>query len=404
MVIGSVKPNIGSLDAAGGIASLVKAVQALRHRQRPPLINFEGLGEEGPSAGDAASLRQGARRLAGARAARTDEPHRDMPPCTPMAWAGSMRTSCWRSRRPCRLASSAEHAEVVVVSARTVESLRSGLERLRHALTARSEAPRLADVAYTLRVGREAMARRWATVAHSVAELVSTIDAWLAGGPAPVVADGADKIEAASDPVDAAAWAVAQSFVAGGRPDWMALMNGHGARRIHLPSYAFSPQRFPLDPAEAGENPAAPGNPVAAFYNFVTRAEQLDQDEVYLTLAPFPEIVEGFSWTSTIQDPERHPEHHAMMLARQREMRAVMLANVDFGRVAHVHDIGCGLGSDLIVLARRHPASHGQRLHPLGGPGGRRHAADRHGAASPSASGSSAATARKSPCRARPIS
>ncbi len=354
MVIGSVKPNIGSLDAAGGIASLVKAVQALRHRRRPPLINFEGLDEEGPS--PAAQLRFAKEPGDWPAPVRPDGRAAPRHAAVHAYGLGGVNAHVVLAEPPpLAAASAAEHAEVVVVSARTVESLRSGLERLRHALTAGSEAPRLADVAYTLRVGREAMARRWATVAHSAAELVSTIDAWLAGRPARVMADGADKIEAASDPVDAAAWAVAQSFVAGGRPDWTALMNGHGARRIHLPGYAFSPQRFPLDPAEAGENAAAPGNPVADFYNFVTRAEQLDEDEVYLTLAPFPEIVEGFSWTSTIQDPERHPAHHAMLLARQREMRAVMLANVDFERVAHVHDIGCGLGSDLIVLARRHP-------------------------------------------------
>ncbi|MEC3979006.1 polyketide synthase [Amycolatopsis sp. H20-H5] len=38
--IGSVKPNIGHLSAAAGIASLVKVVLALRHRELPPSINF----------------------------------------------------------------------------------------------------------------------------------------------------------------------------------------------------------------------------------------------------------------------------------------------------------------------------------------------------------------------------
>ncbi len=39
--LGSVKPNIGHLGAAAGIASLIKAVLALKHRQIPPSINFE---------------------------------------------------------------------------------------------------------------------------------------------------------------------------------------------------------------------------------------------------------------------------------------------------------------------------------------------------------------------------
>ncbi len=39
--IGSIKANVGHLDAAAGVAGLIKAALALKHRQIPPSINFE---------------------------------------------------------------------------------------------------------------------------------------------------------------------------------------------------------------------------------------------------------------------------------------------------------------------------------------------------------------------------
>ncbi|HSD84623.1 MAG TPA: type I polyketide synthase, partial [Anaerolineae bacterium] len=39
--IGSVKTNIGHLDAAAGVASLIKTTLALKHQQLPPSLNFE---------------------------------------------------------------------------------------------------------------------------------------------------------------------------------------------------------------------------------------------------------------------------------------------------------------------------------------------------------------------------
>ncbi|MEL6929617.1 MAG: acyltransferase domain-containing protein, partial [Cyanobacteria bacterium J06600_6] len=44
--IASVKPNIGHLDAAAGIASLIKAVLALKHQQIPPSINCDRPNEQ----------------------------------------------------------------------------------------------------------------------------------------------------------------------------------------------------------------------------------------------------------------------------------------------------------------------------------------------------------------------
>ena len=97
---------------------------------------------------------------------------------------------------------------------------------------------------------------------------------------------------------------------------------------------------------------------VASFYDFVARPE-MARREIYLTLAPFAEIVPGFSWTRTFQDPDGHPEHWARMLAAQREMRDALFAHVSWARVARVLDFGCGVGTDLAALAARYPTLEG---------------------------------------------
>lgn len=43
--IGSVKTNIGHLDTAAGVASVIKVAEALRHRELPPTLNFEAPNE-----------------------------------------------------------------------------------------------------------------------------------------------------------------------------------------------------------------------------------------------------------------------------------------------------------------------------------------------------------------------
>ena len=258
-----------------------------------------------------------------------------------------------QSQTPHRTVSPSERAEIVALSARTPTALRRTAARLAAHLQAQgANAPALADIAMTLRTGRHADAERWTMRVASLEELVRALEELAHGEVAPHTDAGDRELQALRSTLDAKAW----------RERLTALPPAAGARRIALPGPVDDPLRFPLDGQRpklvnepAGEQADHGSSVVANFYDYVTRPRHAAFDETYLTLAPFPEPVPGFSWTSCMQDPAAHGEHHRIMLERQREMREVAFADVDFSRVGRMLDIGCGLGTDLITLAQRYP-------------------------------------------------
>lgn len=297
-VVGSVKSNIGSLDAAGGIAGLIKAALALHHRTIPATLNRQN----DPDGFDPA----GPLRFA-------DGTHPWDPPITGGRAAGVHAYGLGGTNAHVVLDEytsrpdmpSAHGPSIVTISARSAAGLRTTLDRLAAWLDNPPRSATVADIAYTLASGREALPCRWSTVASDLPDLRSA----LRDGPT----------ERATDTASAAV--------------------PTSGRRIPLPGTAFE---------------RASSSVVGSFYDSVTRAEEREGD-IYLTLAPFPDVVPGFSWTRTFQDPDRNPGHWAMLQAAQREMREVLFSGVDFAAVRAMHDFGCGIGTDLIALARAHP-------------------------------------------------
>lgn len=315
VLVGSVKANIGALDAAGGIAGLLRAVLALRHGTVPPAANRhhdpDGYDPAGrlrfpdrpapfPTAADG-------RRYAGVHAYGLGgtNAHLVLASAPPV---------------PARAPSGAA-ACVVTLSARTETALRATRARLRDWLAARladDTAPPLADIAHTLAVGRERFDHVWQAEVSSLDALRDAL-----------ASDSATEVAAASPP--------------------------SGGRRVALPGIAFARAETPAEDSVVG-----------AFYDYVTRAESLADEDVFLTLAPLPAIVPGFSWTRTFQDPRAHAAHWAMLQAAQHEMRDVLFEDVEFARVRTMMDFGCGVGTDLVRLARAHPhlRGHGYTISP----------------------------------------
>lgn len=174
-VLGSVKPNIGHLDAAAGVAGLIKAVLTLRNAEFPPSVNFTAPNpaidfenspfvvntelrawEAGPGPRRAAVSSFG---LGGTNAhiILQEAPKAAPKPApTPQQDAG----------RP--------GPELIVVSARSREALAQASADLAEALRA-DPAPTLADTAFTLRAGRRTHPWRRIVVAESAEQAAAAL-------------------------------------------------------------------------------------------------------------------------------------------------------------------------------------------------------------------------------------
>jgi acyl transferase domain-containing protein len=166
--IGSVKTNIGHADTAAGIAGFIKTVLALEHKLLPPSLNFERPNpdidfENSPFyvngklqkwESDAAPRRAGVSAFGiggtNAHAVLEEAP-----------FVESVEES-----RPCQL---------LLISARTASALDAATRNLSAHLKQHPDA-RLADVAYTLGVGRQAFAHRRVAVCENAEAAASALD------------------------------------------------------------------------------------------------------------------------------------------------------------------------------------------------------------------------------------
>ncbi len=166
--IGSVKTNIGHLDTAAGVASLIKVALSLHHRQIPA-----SLGYEAPN--PAIDFARGPFRVNDRLTDwRSEGPRRAG---VNSLGVGGTNAHAVLEEAPPRPASEASFwpFQPLVLSARTKPALDQAAARLAAHLRAHPELD-LADVAHTLKEGRRGFARRRVVVAASPAEAADLLD------------------------------------------------------------------------------------------------------------------------------------------------------------------------------------------------------------------------------------
>jgi acyl transferase domain-containing protein/tryptophanase len=274
--LSSVKTNIGHLETAAGIASVLKALLAIKHRQIPanlhleeinPYINLKGTPfyiADKLTPWDAPTGENGAPvpRRAGVSS---------------FGFGGANAHVVLEEYIPPRHQSpvTTDEPQVIILSAKNEDRLKAYIQSIREYLE-RSEAP-LVDLAYTLQVGRDEMPERLALVVSSTEDLKQKLGEILKAGERPQgsyrnrirkgeaktqAADGAEGESFVRDLIERKELSkLAELWVSGAKIDWRLLHKSGAPRRISAPTYPFARERHWLPGAEGSiaKEPRQPG-------------------------------------------------------------------------------------------------------------------------------------------------
>jgi acyl transferase domain-containing protein/cyclopropane fatty-acyl-phospholipid synthase-like methyltransferase/acyl carrier protein len=378
-LVGSLKGNIGHLEAASGIAQLTKTLLQLRHGEVVPTLVGESLADGvAPAAGrlglaTASSRWPAPSALGTSEAASGDSSVPRRAAVNAFGAGGTQAHLLLQEADPSSIAATEDRAShLFVVSASSEVQLQRSLRALRDFLASAGGHLPLADIAFTLQTGRESFAERFAAWASSRDELIVTLDEALHGRVnAARFAVGRGR---ASEELAAAAgegsWLatpadIGRHWVQGGAVEWEHFWKGHAPRRVSLPTYQFDSRRCWPD-SSITSPPASPDlGEVASYYDAIAPDPDDSPHEGgggasdHLVFAPFPERESGFSWLLTAFAVDKHADAAALVKARQHEMKERLLAWGGALEGKRVLDIGCGLGTDLVGLGVRHASVTG---------------------------------------------
>ncbi|RZL00112.1 MAG: type I polyketide synthase, partial [Rubrivivax sp.] len=317
--IGSAKSNIGHCESAAGMAGLSKVLLQMKHQTLVPSLHSQTLNphidfEKTPFVVQ--------RELAPWHRPRVaiDGQEREWPRIAGLSSFGAGGSNAHliieeyvaSARQVVEV--SAQKPAIVVLSARDGDRLKEQAAQLRQALDEGSWGQEdLADIAYTLQVGREAMGVRLACVVATLDELRDTLERHSRGEQGidnlylGEVKRGNEALEAFTADEDLAkaieAWVAKGKFhkllgfwVKGLSFDWEQLHGAHGEpkpRRISLPTYPFARERYWIASEDPGQHTPEPSlnsgerEVIKAFDEdfFLTLIDQVSSDTLTIERA-----------------------------------------------------------------------------------------------------------------------
>ncbi|MET0645392.1 MAG: beta-ketoacyl synthase N-terminal-like domain-containing protein [Pyrinomonadaceae bacterium] len=166
--IGSVKTNIGHLNTAAGVAGLIKTTLALKHKLLPPSLHFE---QPNPKINFSSSPFFVNTKLT--EWVTEDGPRRAG--VSSFGIGGTNAHVILEEAPPQALSTKGRPSQLLVLSAKTESSLETATANLAKHLR-RHPDMNLADVAYTLQIGRRSFERRRMLVCQDVNDAVQALE------------------------------------------------------------------------------------------------------------------------------------------------------------------------------------------------------------------------------------
>ncbi|WP_256096836.1 beta-ketoacyl synthase N-terminal-like domain-containing protein [Pseudoalteromonas luteoviolacea] len=173
--IGSIKTNIGHLEAAAGIAGVTKALLQMKHKTLVPSLHSAQLNEHIDFASSPFEVQQILAPWQPASLEGVEQPLRAS--ISSFGAGGANAHLVIEAYNPVDTEAKSNDATLRLfpLSARTAQQLTQQAQRLLHFLEQDTPPPRLADIAFTLQMGRKAFDHRLAILASSQQQLIERL-------------------------------------------------------------------------------------------------------------------------------------------------------------------------------------------------------------------------------------
>ncbi|WP_160395836.1 SDR family NAD(P)-dependent oxidoreductase [Paenibacillus sp. MMS18-CY102] len=307
--IGSVKSNIGHCESAAGIAGITKVLLQMKHGLLAPSLHADETNPEIEFGQTPFYLQRELAEWNRPQVSLDGSPAKARPRIAGISSFGAGGANAHvvveefvaSGNDQSAYAIDAGNPAIIVLSAKRQEQLMARVQRLMAFIQSGQLVDgQLANAAYTLQVGREAMEERLAVIATSVQDLYRKLQQFADGeksiegvysGQAKKSADTVSLLSADEELQEAVAkWLQRKKYaklldlwVKGLTFDWNSLYENGTPNRISLPAYPFARERYWLERKDAAYEPGSQNKPAPAMLHPLVHRNTSDLTEQRFT-------------------------------------------------------------------------------------------------------------------------